>query len=184
MAWNAPITWTPGQTLTAALLNAQLRDNMLETMPGKVTGANQYLTCTSSGVIQERKIAVDWALTDGTRTSASYGDLSGGGTGPSVTLSTGQNAIVVISCAQVNESADWNEVMSSHAVSGASSIAATDNYCIKTNETNNNTIQASHVMCHDGTLSTGTNTFTMQYRVGTGGNTGRFSKREIMVLPQ
>lgn len=33
MAWNAPSTWTSGAILTAAQLNAQLRDNMLELAP-------------------------------------------------------------------------------------------------------------------------------------------------------
>jgi len=28
MAWNTPRTWSPGETVTAALLNAQIRDNL------------------------------------------------------------------------------------------------------------------------------------------------------------
>lgn len=182
MAWNAPITWTPNQTLTAALLNTQLRDNMLQTMPGLATGANQYLMSNADGTVGTREIGVANVTTLQTRTSATFGDLAT--VGPSVTVVTGDSALVFISCQQSNSTTDWGEVITSHQVSGATTIAASDNWSITTNETTSNSIHACTVMLWGtGDLTPGTNTFTMKYRVGTGGNQGNYSKREIVVLP-
>jgi hypothetical protein len=181
MAWNAPITWTPNQTLTAALLNTQLRDNMLQTMPGLASGPNEYLMCTASGTVATREIACANVTTLETRTSTTFGDLTTAG--PSVTLTTGDSAIVIIS-AQHSINVDYAEIISSHAVSGATTIAASDNYSITTNETLSNSVHACNVMLWGtGDLTPGTNTFTMKYRVGTAGNIGSFSKREIIVIP-
>ncbi len=40
MAWTAPRTWVTGETVTAALLNAHLKDNMLAAHPDGVTPNN------------------------------------------------------------------------------------------------------------------------------------------------
>ena len=39
MAWTAPRTWVTGETVTAALMNVHLRDNLLETSAAAVTTA-------------------------------------------------------------------------------------------------------------------------------------------------
>lgn len=39
MAWTAPRTWTTSELVSAALMNAQVRDNLLLTLPGIVTTA-------------------------------------------------------------------------------------------------------------------------------------------------
>lgn len=39
MAWTAPRTWTTGELVTAALMNAHLRDNLLETSAAAATTA-------------------------------------------------------------------------------------------------------------------------------------------------
>ena len=39
MSWSAPRTWTLGETVTAALMNTHIRDNLLETCPATVTTA-------------------------------------------------------------------------------------------------------------------------------------------------
>jgi hypothetical protein len=43
VAWTAPRTWVTGETVTAALLNTHLRDNLLETGPAKVTTAGDLI---------------------------------------------------------------------------------------------------------------------------------------------
>lgn len=180
MAWNAPITWTPNQTVFASTLNEQLRDNMLETMPARVSGANQYLTITVDGLVRPREIKADTVLASETRTSTSFGNLATHG--PAVTLTTDSNVIVIISAAQAQETTAWGEVITSHEVTGATSVPPNDLFSITINETTSNTIQASHVMTHDA-LNPGTHTFTMRYRVGTAGNVGRWTNREILVIP-
>jgi hypothetical protein len=46
MAWSAPRTWVAGETLTAALLNAELRDNMLAAEP--VGSLHYYIRAATS----------------------------------------------------------------------------------------------------------------------------------------
>lgn len=43
MAWTSPRTWVSGEVVSAALLNAHLRDNLLETAPAKVTTAGDVV---------------------------------------------------------------------------------------------------------------------------------------------
>lgn len=49
MAWTAPRTWVTGELVTATLLNAHLRDNLLETAPAKVTTAGDLVYATGAG---------------------------------------------------------------------------------------------------------------------------------------
>ena len=51
MAWTAPRTWTTGELVTAALLNAHVRDNLLETYPAKVTTAGDIAYATAANAI-------------------------------------------------------------------------------------------------------------------------------------
>lgn len=43
MTWTAPITWTTGQVVTAAQMNAQVRDNMLETAAATAAAAGDIV---------------------------------------------------------------------------------------------------------------------------------------------
>lgn len=51
MAWTAPRTWVTGETVTAALLNTHVRDNLLETAPAKVTTAGDTVYATGANAI-------------------------------------------------------------------------------------------------------------------------------------
>jgi hypothetical protein len=52
MAWAAPRSWVLGETVTAALLNAQLRDNLLETMVAKAVAAGDLFQGTASNTLE------------------------------------------------------------------------------------------------------------------------------------
>jgi hypothetical protein len=43
MAWTEPRTWSDGETVTAAMLNAQVRDNLLAVLPAAGTSALTYV---------------------------------------------------------------------------------------------------------------------------------------------
>ena len=51
MAWTAPRTWVAAETLTAALLNTHVRDNMLETAVAKVTTAGDLTYATGANAL-------------------------------------------------------------------------------------------------------------------------------------
>jgi len=112
--------------------------------------------------------------TQETTTSTSYTDLTT--SGPAVTVTTGTKVLVIISSKQGNEP---NETMhTSYAVSGATTIAASDAVGYLARQPNYSFASASRASVV--TVTAGSNTFTAKYRV-TGG-TGYFSDREIFVM--
>lgn len=60
MAWTAPITFTNGDPLTAAQLNTFVRDNMLETGPGKSVVRGRMLVTENVNDILERQWVRDY----------------------------------------------------------------------------------------------------------------------------
>lgn len=51
MAWTAPRTWVAAETVTAALLNTHLRDNLLETAVAKVTTQGDIVYATAANAL-------------------------------------------------------------------------------------------------------------------------------------
>lgn len=115
----------------------------------------------------------------GTTTSATYtATLSGSpGTNPSVTLVTGTTALVSLT-ALLSTNTVGNGAVVSVAVSGAGTVAASDDFWAVTTTTQ--TIQCSRNVMLTG-LTAGTNTFTLQYKNGTAGITTTAGYRGITV---
>lgn len=111
-----------------------------------------------------------------TTTSTSYVALTTAG--PAVSISTGTSALVTIS-ANIDTSA-VNYCYVSFAVSGATTLAASDSNAIYMGQfTANQLLSASSQFLITG-LTSGVNTFTMQYKT-TGGTAG-FTIRSITVV--
>jgi hypothetical protein len=110
----------------------------------------------------------------GTTTSGSYtATLSGSpGTNPSVTLATGTSALIVMS---LDTFTSAGFAGTSIAVSGATTIAASDNYIVSSSSTTAITLSRTFVLTG---LTAGTNTFTLQYRTNA---TGTYSRRNLVV---
>lgn len=62
MAWTAPRTWVSGETLTAALMNTHVRDNLLETSAAKVTTAGDITYATGANALSRLGIGSAGAL--------------------------------------------------------------------------------------------------------------------------
>jgi len=74
MSWTAPRTWTAGEIPTAALFNAQIKDNLLEEGPAKITTAGDFLV--GAGASQLKRIAIGTvgdALVRGTSGALGWG---------------------------------------------------------------------------------------------------------------
>lgn len=177
MAWTAPLTFTPNTALTASQLNAQLRDNLLETMPGR---ANQedfegaHFAVSGTNEVTPYLPAGETIDASQTTTSTSYTDLAT--FGPSITLNTGTHALVILGAEFANSTTQTSYM--GYTVSGASTVAATDTQAAAKMGTG--FYQFSQYVYQTG-LTAGSNTFTMRYRV-TGG-TGTFVRRRIAVMP-
>lgn len=182
MAWTAPMTAVDGNAFTAAQFNTHVRDNLLETAPGKATAANQYFVATGANAITPRSISSATVSTAETTTSISYTDLAT--VGPSVTLTTGTRALVILSGGVGNNTAGSYAAMSVN-VSGATTTAASDNNALifraadltGAGDARNQCCQVLYL-----TLTAGSNTFKAEYRAITSG-TARFERRTITVIP-
>lgn len=177
MAWTAPMTAIAGSVFTAAQFNQFVRDNLAETAPAKAATPGGYFVTTATNQIAERSGAVATQLTNDNTTSTSYGDLDAT-LGPSLTVTTSNCAVVIIS-ASISNTANVSARMA-YEVSGSSSIAPADNRGVATFGVANMGIVASNTVFHND-LTAGSNTFTAKYRVA--GGTGSFASRRITVLP-
>ncbi|MER7488708.1 hypothetical protein ABTY20_22945 [Streptomyces sp. NPDC126497] len=177
MAWTAPMTAVAGSVFTAAQFNTFIRDNLAEVAPAKATTPGGYFTTTATNQIVERTAKIGVDLSTGTTTSTSFTDLDTG-PGPSVTVETSNCALVLFSASLQNSSASSARV--GFDISGATTMAASDNRGLATFGVASNGILAGNAVFHTD-LTAGTNTFTMKYRVA--GGTGTFLSRRLHVMP-
>lgn len=179
MAWTAPMTAVAGVVWTSAQFNANVRDNLLQTMPGKATAANRIYVTTANNTISERVPSTVQIATSQTTTSTTYANLAT--TGPQVaTVATGKTALVWF-MAQMSHSSSSGETSVSVAISGATTLAANDDWRLLQSgvtAANDNRHGVTHLFTG---LTAGNNTFTMQYRTNTG--TATFSNRDLIVIP-
>jgi hypothetical protein len=132
------------------------------------------------GTVVQFTTATASVATSQTTTSTSYTDLAT--TGPSVTLATGTKALVIVS-GKLNNASLGNAASMSMAVSGATSLGASDAYRIYTSASVGSSypaeIYASKVTLLTG-LTAGSNTFTAKYKANA--STASFADREITVI--
>lgn len=162
---------------TAAQFNTNVRDNLNMTAPALATGASHYFVTTGVNAIAERDLNIDEVSGSDTTTSTSYVDLATAG--PAQAATTGGRAIVVVSALISNNTAGANSYMS-WAVSGATTIGASDTWALQHRDSSTNgAMQASRFYLAEG-LTPGVNTFTAKYKVSSG--TGTFVARQIVVM--
>lgn len=172
------MTFVANTALTAAQLNTFLRDNLNETAPAKATAAGQWFVSTTDNSIAARNISSASNLSGAAITSTSYTD----GNGPTLTLLTGQYAMVTIS-AQMKINVANESIFANYVVTGATTISTQDSAELVHNCNSANTYDrtCSITWCN---LTPGTNTFTMKYRVSTnsGGATSGIINARLTVL--
>lgn len=177
MSWIAPITWTLGQQVTAAQMNAQIRDNMLETAPGKATTPGAHFVATGANAIAQRLCqTATVAASEGGMGTGSY--LDAPTVGPSITSTTG---VLSISWAQCQMHNDTTDAVTFFAVdiSGATSDGAADSRAAIWQDAANRDFRFTTATLHS--LAPGSNTFKIKYKVNS--NNGTWSKRNLIVMP-
>lgn len=107
--------------------------------------------------------------------SVTYTDLATAG--PAVTLTTGTK-VLVFTNTEVSTAAG-RYVFADFAISGATTRAASDDTCIKMG-TDADSMQSRNGVANLMTVTAGSNTFTMKYRVNAGTNS--FINRSIIVV--
>jgi len=159
------MTFVDGSVLTAEQLNIFLRDNLNETSPAKATTKGSLFVGNGPNSIVERipQRAIITAADD--TTSTSYTDMAT--VGPSVTVTTGTRALIVISAHIANNTS--NSLSSiSYTISGNTVQAATDTNSLFVDGIDaDKPTQRMQIQYEEG-LSPGENTFTLKYKVGSG----------------
>lgn len=177
MAWTSPATAVANEIWTSASWNSNVRDNMLETMPGLATTAGSTFVTQDVRQLVERIPDHENAVGSFTSAATTYSTHMDG---PTVTVDTGTTAIVYF-VARMSTSAANAEVMVSVGVSGPRNIAPSDDWRSMVSGVPGgsvNRVGASHMFIN---LRPGTNTFYMANRVSAG--TGTFAHRTLVVLP-
>lgn len=178
MAWTAPMTAVTGEVWTSAQFNAHVRDNLLETMPGKATATGRLYATTGANAIAERVPTEATVATSQTTTSTSYTNLTT--TGAAVTVNTGTTAIVWFQ-SQAANSINNAECSVSVAVSGATTVTASDDWRLLISGVSSGSTNRLGMVHRFTGLTAGSNTFTMKYKVSSG--TGTFQRRSLIVFP-
>ena len=174
MAWTAPLTAVAGGIFSASIFNTYIRDNLNEMAPAKSTVVSSWFPVSGVNQVTERYPAQMSTLGSSTTTSTSFGNLADGIT-TSVTVSTGTQALVLIY--STIDNSGTNRTWMSYQVSGATATAADDTRSINQGTSSNVRWGATFL----STLTAGSNTFTLRYRVTAG--TGTFAVRRIGVIP-
>lgn len=182
MAWTAPKTFTAGSLLPETDLNTYLQNNMKESFAEKATAAHQYAVVSSANTLVARTIKAGTSVTTAQATSSTtFVDLAT--VGPTITsLATGTRALVIMTCA-ANNNTIGEEARMSVAVSGATTLAADNNYCVLSCDGPSASHYVQTSLAVVLVLTAGNNTFTAKYRSSTAGSSATFANRNLIVMP-
>lgn len=179
MSWTAPHTATASETLTAAIWNATVRDDLTETEAFNGSGNEGCHSITlAAHSVGEGITSSSVVTTTENITATSYGNLAT--FGPSVGVGTGTSALVFMS-AEVSNSSANSSARFSMSVTGASTIAESDDWSCLTDGLAAFATSRRSVTHRVTGLTVGVNTFTMRYKAGSG--IASFGKRELVVIP-
>lgn len=179
MAWTTPLTAVANAALTAAQWNASVRDNLNETAPAKASASGQIFASTGANTIVARTPNTASIATTESTTSTSFADLTT--PGPSLLgQTTGTKVLVMVHTRMANQTAG-GITRCGWAVSGAGSVAASDELAIAfESSAANDNIWCSGAWVYTG-FSAGSNAIAMKYKVDAG--TGVFSDRRLSIVP-
>ena len=180
MAWSTPPTYTSGNVLTAAQMNA-ISANLNETAPAKATTSTSFFVGSAANAIQEREFQVARVTTPETTPSTSYTELA---TQQRITVSSGPVALVIIT-GRLFVGTAGEIALCSVVVSGSSSIAADDSYALMQQSSSvNYRIRASAVTLFTAAnmgLNGGSNLWKAVYKTTAGTLTA--ADRELVIMP-
>lgn len=181
MAWTTPLTAVSNATLTAAQWNASVRDNLNVTPAALATTAGSIFVATGANAIAQRTPATNTVATSQTTASTAFTDIAT--VGPTVTVTTGTQALVIVTVSASNSAAIGDNRVD-FAITGSTSRSASDTTAMVHQEGSANQGHRSSVVNLITGITGGSNTFTVKYRItATGGGTGTFNDRTITVIP-
>jgi hypothetical protein len=183
MAWTAPYTAVAGGVVAAADFNKFVRDNLLATEAALAQTPGSLFISTGVNALAERVPKGAFVPDSCTTTSTAYtGTLTGasGTTGPSVTVTTGTQAIVCVGGRIGGNTSATASIKMAWSVSGATTLAANDAWAAGGVQLSTGVVYTSRWYLATG-LNPGSNTFAAAYAVSSG--TGTYQYRSLHVIP-
>ncbi len=203
MAWTAPRTWVTAETVTAALMNTHIRDNLLETSAATATTAGDLVYAdaansmgsrvgisspggilVSTGSVPVWRIPIEDGLAGSSTgiTNTGYFNLISLGFVSAIEASVvSGTACLVILYANMSNANGANATIMSYGISGATTVSPSDSWALEYVSSNaGDAISYGSTFLHTG-LTAGTNLFTLYARVS--GGTGTIQKPRIAVVP-
>ena len=178
MAWTAFPLLTDGTVWTGAHTQI-IKANFDETAPAKATTPGSIFVTTAANTIAERIPVTAVVTGSDSVTSTAYANTTT--PGPTVTATSSAKALIFTSGHQVNSTASASTYLS-HEISGATTIAAADTWALEHRGGTAGSDMLNATRCHlETALTSGSNTFTVKYRVSAG--TGTVQRRHITVIP-
>jgi hypothetical protein len=187
-------TVVAGTTITASWGNANVRDQVvtpfasrsarnsaiaspIDGMIAAITGDDVLSVYNSSAWLSFTPLSANVATNEST-SSSTYTALATAG--PSVTIETGTKALVILT-AYMSPATQFSRGYMSVAVSGATTLAASDNFAVTFEAPNAGGADRQTAVALIDTLTAGVNTFTSQYRVAGGGSCS-YQNRNLTVI--
>lgn len=177
MAWNTPKTWLAENVLTAAELNQQIRDNLLETEVAKATQAGQLMVSAGNHEVAMRTPVQDDNSATVTTSSTTPTTL-GGGT-PSVTYEQG-GGVIILFAARMRDTQGTGYINCGPEIVGVSGAEASVSRAIR-HQSNPWVRYSGHVLHYD--MEPGVQTARLMYWCNSSNSTGEFAFRTITVIP-
>ena len=178
MAWTDPNkTWVAAADLTASDMNQYVRDQLDETAPAIATAGSRLIVTDGANSIVERIPVSAFMTTSESTASTSATDLAT--VGPSVTVTTGTKALIVISARLENDTAGAVSICAADISGATTNSPGADEALYYESSNANDLLAASYSWMVN--LNAGSNTFKLKYWVSAG--TGTFRWRRIAVIP-
>jgi hypothetical protein len=174
MAWSTLPTYADGNALTAAQMLA-IAANINESAPAKATTQGYwFISGSSANTINERAILQSEILTQETSGRTTYGNIAT--VGPTVTITTGTQALISTTAQMFNSGA--NNMYMSYAVSGATTSTSVDDRALAFQAGAGDQIRATCTTLQ--ALTAGSNVCKAEYKTTAG--TGTWDDRRILVM--
>jgi hypothetical protein len=173
------MTAVAGTAFTAAQFNVYVRDNLNTTAPAVATTAGRLIVTTGLNAVTERNPDVSYLATSQGTATTTYIDLAT--VGPTITVTAGIKAIVIIGCAISNSTAGSGG-RTSVDLTGANTQAAADTNSFLIESGNASDAFKGSWVTIFSPLTPGSTQFRLKYRC-VGAATANFSDRLIAVVP-
>lgn len=153
-------------------------------MAQKTFATNDVLTATDMNNLGKNPQSAD-VTTAQTTTSTGYADLATAGPSVTITLANGENVMVTVSAA-ISVATNPDQAYMSFAVSGASTLAASDANAAWGRFSGGNAYTIMSRRTLFTASASGSHTFTAKYKFLDGGasSSARFEHRRIIVEPK